>query len=148
MLGEEDEAIRILRASESDCFAERLSVALERAIQKFPNAPASVEIENRRRRKTRTAKRRVDKLEALQILAFIANSRTEFNDHHSTFKMTLRLLRRVALEVRSHAAEMKTSLAVLLGAALDETIMHHEVVTVTDKIESVQDSPLTRQRRP
>jgi hypothetical protein len=147
MLGEEDEAIRILCARESEYLSQRLRAAVEEATQKFPNAPASIEMERRRRRKAKTTKRRLSELEALQTLAFIANCRAEFNDHHSAFKTALRLLRRVALEVRSHAAELKTSHAVLLGAALHGTIMQHEVAVVMDKIESVQNSSKANQRR-
>lgn len=140
MLGEDDEAIRILCASESEHFSQRLRAAIEKATAKFPNAPASVEMDRRRRKKAKVNKRRPGELEAIRTLVFIANCRVEFNDRHSAFKLALRLLRRVALEVRSHAAELKTSLAVLLGAALHETITQHEVAIVIDKVELVQNS--------
>jgi hypothetical protein len=143
MLGEENQAIKILRASESEYFTRRLNDAVEKAIRKFPNAAACVEIGRQRQKKTRTPRHRLGEVEALQTLAFVANSRAEFNDHHAALKTALRLLRRVGLEVRSHTAEMKTSLAALLGAVLHETIMHVEVATVTDRIESVQNSPQT-----
>lgn len=138
MLGDQTEALDTLADDASRPFLARLRFVVDEAAAKYPEAAATIDINQQRQSKvkSRTPKRVT---EGNQLLSYVSLARKEFDEHHAGFKIALRLFRRVALEVRSHAAEMKASLSTLLGVAVQGTLVDNELSTLLEKIEYVVD---------
>lgn len=136
MLGDHKEALDTIADQASQPFLARLGSVIDKAAAEFPNAGATVDMNQQMQSKVKSrAPKRAT--EGSMALSYVSLARKEFNEHHAGFKIALRLFRRIALEVRSHAAEMKASLLTLLGVAVQGTLVDNELSTLLEKIEYV-----------
>lgn len=131
MLGEEQAAIKLLKSRKSLAFVSALQSSILSSIERRPDFPAALEVLGGEELGSNS------KLAPENMLFFVAQCRLNFDDHHARFKIALRILRRVILEVRAHSGEIKGSVSYLLGAALSGRVVKEEVKMVVNKIRCV-----------
>lgn len=134
MLGEEQDAIKLLKSRKSTAFVKSLQVSIASSIEQFPNFPPAAEILTAGGVKSG---KDTLKIEPESILYFVAQCRLNFDEHHRRFKTALKVLRRVILEVRAHSGEIKGSVSYLLGAAVSGRVVEEEVKLAINKIRYV-----------
>ncbi|KAF8311293.1 hypothetical protein DL93DRAFT_2083533 [Clavulina sp. PMI_390] len=133
MLGEPDEAQAALRDPQSRLFLDNLRSTIADDVRRLPESPLSAWWTSRASQRSKSSKA----ADYDDLLQFLSTARTEFNDHHTRLQFAIRLLRRVALEARTHAAEMKAGLSSLLGSAVRGSIFRGELPLIKEKIQYV-----------
>lgn len=134
MLGEQAKATASLSHTSSVPFLAHLSTSIINAATTFPSARASSNLTKGRS----LAHSQV--LTPNQVLVFVTHARNAFDEHQAGFKLALRLFRRVALFVRTHVAEVRANVSVLLEGALSGGLLENELGKVATRIESVSSS--------